>query len=78
MADVATNKQRSQLGSTSSQSQQSKVVSSVIGEPLESKLTLKDLEELMSAFMVNKKIGLSFLCGFQCLSKFLIAVNMPK
>ena len=52
MADITTNKIRS-VGSTSSQSQQSKVMSSVFSESLESKLTLKDLEELMTAFMVS-------------------------
>ena len=63
MAELSTKKQRS-LGSTSSQSQQSKILSSVSGEALESKLTLKDLEELMDAFMVIAVDIINLICEF--------------
>ena len=52
MGDASVEKQRS-VGSASSRSQHSKFLSSVTGEPLESKFTSDDLKKLEAALKVK-------------------------
>lgn len=61
MADATVGKQRS-VGSSSSQSQQSKLLSTVTGEPLESKFTSDDLQMLENALKVVYINQNYFLC----------------